>query len=342
MLILGGCQNIQRMSKDISFELCAMLIVIVIGMYVLNSGVSSSYYISYFTTNVLLISAAIFAFNFFFGQGDRQIAPFVGNISMIYQLITCRQAPNIDNSYLTFQSPGSLMVAAINVIGICSTVFLDQSYWSASVAAKPKEGVIGFIGAGFVWFATPFVIANTFSLFYLSFGSLYGKDLLTPLDIDHGLAPQIVAGIMLGQKGKILLTTMMMVAILTTASAEARGIGLIFGAITGTVAGITSMLVYASSFEKGLTSFFENTGRVEVMLAGNCVSTGLGAILPVVLSPIIEFFEKLCLNNPFENADESDEQNPLMGKIDSWDKTRDIDDPLRPWSEILQGFVSVL
>ncbi|KAL3320294.1 hypothetical protein Ciccas_001030 [Cichlidogyrus casuarinus] len=224
ILMLGGCQNIVNLSQGISFELCAMLIVIVIGVYVSTSGVSSNYYISYLTTNALLIAATIFSFTFFFGTGDPDRTPFVGNISMIYQLVTCRKISsvktNLNGSYLTFQSSESLKLAAINVIGICSTVFLDQSYWAASVVAKPKEGLVGFIGAGFVWFATPFTIANTFSLFYLSYGSLYGKDLLSPIQIDQGLAPEVVASQLLGQTGQIILTLMMMAAISTTASAE--------------------------------------------------------------------------------------------------------------------------
>jgi hypothetical protein len=54
------------------------------------------------------------------------------------------------------------------------TVFVDQSYWQSSVAAKPKEGVFGFLLGGLCWFAIPFAFASTTGLGYIALSAQQG------------------------------------------------------------------------------------------------------------------------------------------------------------------------
>ncbi len=56
-----------------------------------------------------------------------------------------------DDSYLTFFSSGGLIFGIVNILGNFGTVFCDQAYWQSSVAAKPLQGVWGFITGGLTW-----------------------------------------------------------------------------------------------------------------------------------------------------------------------------------------------
>ncbi len=63
---------------------------------------------------------------------------------------------------------------------------MDQAFWQSSVAAKPKQGVAGFLLAGLVWFAIPFCFATTMGLAFLALSAEDGRPLL-PVDmIDAG------------------------------------------------------------------------------------------------------------------------------------------------------------
>ena len=65
-------------------------------------------------------------------------------------------------------------------------MFVDQSYWQSSVAAKPKQGVWGFLSGGLTWFAVPFTFATTMGLAYIALGAQQGHPLLTDIEIDKG------------------------------------------------------------------------------------------------------------------------------------------------------------
>ncbi len=71
-------------------------------------------------------------------------------------------------------------------LGNFGTVFVDQSYYQSSVAAKPKQGVYGFLAGGLVWFAVPFTFATSMGLAYLAFGQHEGQSLLSDEDVNSG------------------------------------------------------------------------------------------------------------------------------------------------------------
>ncbi len=63
---------------------------------------------------------------------------------------------------------------------------MDQSYWQSSVAAKPKDGVFGFLAGGLVWFSVPFTFATTMGLAYIALSSSDGQPLLSPTEVNAG------------------------------------------------------------------------------------------------------------------------------------------------------------
>ena len=63
---------------------------------------------------------------------------------------------------------------------------MEQSFWQSSVAAKPKDGVWGFLTGGLVWFAVPFAFATAMGLAYIALSTAAGKPLLTPAQVDQG------------------------------------------------------------------------------------------------------------------------------------------------------------
>jgi len=65
-------------------------------------------------------------------------------------------------------------------------VFVDQSYWQCAVAAKPSQGVWGFLAGGLVWFGVPFVFASTMGLAYLALSANAGAPLLTDDQVNRG------------------------------------------------------------------------------------------------------------------------------------------------------------
>nr|XP_006821671.1 PREDICTED: uncharacterized protein LOC102808925 [Saccoglossus kowalevskii] len=145
-----------------------------------------------------------------------------GTPDKVYNLLNCAIGPdgNQDNSYLTFLSRGGLMFGIINVVGNFGTVFVDQSYWQSSVAAKPRQGVWGFITGGLTWFAIPFTFATTMGLAYVALSTANGEDLLTESEINEGLVPPTVAYTLMGKAGAILMTLMILMAVTSTGSAE--------------------------------------------------------------------------------------------------------------------------
>ena len=146
----------------------------------------------------------------------------LGSIRSVHELLACVQGPetNYDSSYLTILSPGGLMFGIINLIGNFGTFFVDQSYWQSSVAAKPRQGVWGFLSGGLCWFSVPFCMATTLSLAYLALSASEGKELLTEQQRDEGLVPPIVATKLMGQTGSFLILLMILMAVTSTGSAE--------------------------------------------------------------------------------------------------------------------------
>merc|ERR1712226_527735 len=150
--------------------------------------------------------------------------PF-GSSEAIFEFIACWKAPeesvgNKGESYLTFFSSGGLVFGIVNIVGNFGTVFCDQAYWQSSVAAKPLQGVWGFITGGLTWFAIPFSLATTMGLAYLGMSSAQGAPLLSEKDVSAGLAAPLVAQKLLGSTGEYSMLFLILMAVMSTGSAE--------------------------------------------------------------------------------------------------------------------------
>lgn len=59
--------------------------------------------------------------------------------------------------------------------------------WQSRIAAKPLQGVLGFLIASFIWFAVPISIATSTGLAYLTLASGNSSLVLSQGDIDSGI-----------------------------------------------------------------------------------------------------------------------------------------------------------
>ncbi|XP_041377330.1 urea-proton symporter DUR3-like [Gigantopelta aegis] len=220
MLMLGGAVVITNLVANISLEYATVLVSAVIGAYTFIGGLGATFYVSYFNTAIIYTVMLIFLLKVY-GEPNNPDNP-LGSITKIYNLLSCSQGPkgNMEGSYLTIVSNPGLMFGLINIVGNFGTVFVDQSYWQSSVAAKPRQGVMGFLFGGLCWFAVPFSLATTMGLAYIALGTQQGLDLLSADQVDAGLVPPVVAQRLLGKQGSFLILVMVLMAVTSTGSSE--------------------------------------------------------------------------------------------------------------------------
>ena len=82
------------------------------------------------------------------------------------------------------------------------------------------QGVWGFILGGLTWFAIPFSMATTMGLAYLGMSSAQGAPLLSDEDVASGLAAPLVAQKLLGTTGEYAILFLILMAVMSTGSAE--------------------------------------------------------------------------------------------------------------------------
>ncbi|XP_033624975.1 urea-proton symporter DUR3-like [Asterias rubens] len=231
MLMLGGCAVLTSLVDGLSLELAAMALAAVIGTYTFIGGLGATFYVSYFNTSVIFIIMLLFLIKVYHDPTDSPDNP-LGSAKKVFDLISCSEGPvgNWQKSYLTFLSPNGIMFGVVNIVGNFGTVFVDQSYWQSSVAAKPRQGMWGFLIGGLVWFAIPFSFATTMGLAYVALGTHRGEPLLTASQVGEGLVPPAVAKELMGPVGGVLMVILILMAVTSTGSAE--------------VIAITSIIVY--------------------------------------------------------------------------------------------------
>merc|ERR1719174_820183 len=223
-LTVAGTAVLNSLVADLSPELAAMLLAVVIGGYTLIGGLGATFYVSYFNTALIFMLIIMLMVEVFYNPFGHENNPF-GDSESIFEFIACWKAPdaamgNKGGSYLTFFSSGGLVFGIVNIVGNFGTVFCDQAYWQSSVAAKPLQGVWGFIAGGLCWFAIPFGLATTMGLAYLGLSSAQGAPLLSEEDIMKGLAAPLVAQKLLGPVGEYSMLFLILMAVMSTGSAE--------------------------------------------------------------------------------------------------------------------------
>lgn len=186
-LLLAGTAVLTSLVQDLNLELASMVFAVVMGAYTLIGGLGATFYVSYFNTTLIFSMLLILVVEVYYNPYDNPDNP-IGSPSKMYTLLSCIQGPegNEDGSWLTFLSSGGLMFGVINIVGNFGTVFCDQSYWQSSIAAKPIQGVWGFISGGLTWFAIPFTMATTMGLAYLALSAENGAPLLSATNVDEG------------------------------------------------------------------------------------------------------------------------------------------------------------
>jgi len=223
-LTIAGTAVLNSLVKDLSPELAAMLLASVIGGYTLIGGLGATFYVSYFNTALIFVLILMLVIEVFYNPFQNPDNPF-GSSESVYNFIACWKAPdeamgNRGGSYLTFFSSGGLVFGIVNIVGNFGTVFCDQAYWQSSVAAKPLQGVWGFIFGGLTWFAIPFTLATTMGLAYLGLSSAQGAPMLSDDDVMKGLAAPLVAQKLLGTTGEYSMLFLILMAVMSTGSAE--------------------------------------------------------------------------------------------------------------------------
>jgi urea-proton symporter len=144
--------------------------------YTMSGGLKAAFLAAYLHTALLMVILCIFIFSIYAGPDKN-----VGSINRMYDLLKnvsetqdCRfgaacdatltacgnVAGNKDGSYLTMLSKEGLVFGIINVVGNFGTVFLDQAYWQAAIAAKPQSSAKGYLLGGLSWFCIPYALVS--------------------------------------------------------------------------------------------------------------------------------------------------------------------------------------
>ncbi|XP_053394381.1 uncharacterized protein LOC128555605 [Mercenaria mercenaria] len=217
----GGSAVLSGLTKDMGTEYAAMLMTAVIGTYTCIGGLGATFYVSFFNTAMIMVMMLMFVIRVYDDTGHDG-SNTLGSEKKVYEYIACSEGPegNEERSYLTLLSNSGLMFGLINVAGCFGTTYVDQSYWQSSVAAKPRQGVLGFLAGGLVWFSIPFALATTMGLAYIALSAQQGQPLLAENDVNSGLVLPVVAQRVFGKAGEMMVIVMVMMAVVSTGSAE--------------------------------------------------------------------------------------------------------------------------
>ena len=220
-LTVAGTTVLDAMVKDLNIEMASMIMAVVIGGYTLIGGLGATFYVSYFNTAFIFILILMLVAEVFYNPYENEKNPFGGS-DTLYDYINCMEAPegNREYNFMTFYSTKGLVFGIVNIVGNFGTVFCDQAYWQSSVAAKPLQGVWGFIAGGLTWFAIPFTLATTMGLSYVGLSSAQNAPLLNNASVDAGLVAPVVAQALLGSTGEYLMIFLILMAVMSTGSAE--------------------------------------------------------------------------------------------------------------------------
>ena len=243
MLLLGGAATVEILA-GVNYALASFLIPWGIILHTTVSGLRVIYMASYLHTMMIIFAVVICMITSMYIKvySSDMIYQYLNHQTVSYTEEQCtniiskdgagpnsfyRNADgkkmmdcgpvegNIQRSYLSMISVGGLMFGIINIIGNFGTVFADQSYWQAAIAARPESAAEGNLLGGVCWFAVPFSLATSLGL--------ASTTLMLPITSDEagsGLVPPAVANFLMGDAGAVLILIMLFMAIVSTGSAE--------------------------------------------------------------------------------------------------------------------------
>lgn len=185
-IILAGQATIQSLTEDASDEFVIFVMAMLFGSYSFVGGLGTTFYVSYFNACLVFILLIIFVVRIFYVSDNADQG--LGSVQKVYDAVSCLEGPegNVDNSYVTFRSTGALLYGVIEIFVSSAVTFCDQASWQSRIAAKPKQGVLGFILGGFMWFTIPTTMATTTGIGYLTLCYHNGSHLLQDGEITEG------------------------------------------------------------------------------------------------------------------------------------------------------------
>lgn len=186
LLNFVGKAVIQVLAKDTSNEFICLVLAVLFGSYCLIGGLGTTFYISYFNTALIFTTTSIFILKTsFLSPPDVQN---ITSVDSLYASMTCLKGPdgNFAGSLLTFRSQSGLINGVIILFMTIAIMFCDQANWQGKIAARPSEGVVGFLLAGFLVFALPASVSYKATLIYKTMSLRHGSNLLTDEEIDSG------------------------------------------------------------------------------------------------------------------------------------------------------------
>ena len=230
MLILGGAATVNALT-GMELNLASFLIPFGIIVYTGVGGLKATFVSAYIHTAFIYVILCIFCFEVYRNNKD------IGSADAMYQRLAniikftkedctaigydpdkqpCgKVSGNHHGSYLTMLSSDGLMFGIINIIGNFGTVFVDQSYWHAAIAAKPASTVKGYMLGGLCWFSIPFSLATALGLAALAFQLPVSYS-----EAGKGLVPAATAYHLFGAAGGVLIVIMVFMAVTAAGSAE--------------------------------------------------------------------------------------------------------------------------
>lgn len=223
-VIMAGQATIKSLTKDASDEFTVIIMATLFGSYSLIGGLGTTFYVSYFNACLVFVLLIVFVAKIFH-MGDERYST-IGNMDTMYSAIMCVKGPddNEQNSFLTFRSSVALLYGVIEIFVSSAVTFCDQASWQSRIAAKPTQGVWGFILASLMWFAIPSTMATTTGMAYLALSSQNGTHMLNMGEIDEGLVTPLIAEKILGGTGGIMILTMGAMALMSTGSGEVMAV----------------------------------------------------------------------------------------------------------------------
>merc|ERR1711936_921320 len=94
-LTIAGTTVLNSLVKDLSPELAAMLLAVVIGGYTLIGGLGATFYVSYFNTALIFFLIILLMVEVFFNPFKNPENPF-GSSESVFEFIACWKTPNDD------------------------------------------------------------------------------------------------------------------------------------------------------------------------------------------------------------------------------------------------------
>ncbi|OWF45141.1 urea active transporter 1 [Mizuhopecten yessoensis] len=249
-LLLAGKTTMQSVTVNVSEEYTLLVMATLFGSYSLIGGIGTTFYVCYFNLSFTFIVLTVFFTTVL--CTNTSAFPNLGDISKMYDIVSCVEGSS-DNNLMSFRSAGGIVYGIVGFILACSLTYCNQSAWQNRIAAKPMQGVLGFIFAGLMWIAIPSTLGNTTGLAYLTLSAENRTHLLTAGQIDQGLVSPLIAEKVLGPAGGIMILSMVFMALMSTGSGE--------------VMAVSSILVY-DIYQTYIRPFRRSLEQAQCVLCG--------------------------------------------------------------------------